>query len=401
MVGIIYWFWVILAVYVWIMHVIRIHNKIERMWFAVRNFTWIGYYYKTSVSWYWWRVPNPKINWTIIRKPGYFWVIIKNVLIWPWFSRIFIIKKIVWAIDELDYSTKMPDKLKEILNTIYEHDLPKDEMLKLIEEINKIHYHGYYFIPQDVRTEEEKKKDERWKVIFKDWDASIEVSNSWTVCFKNYGSNSIINTYNSTIEFKPDSNSYVFLDSTDEYKILDWNHVEIRCIEFRDYNPESRREKNDFEYKPIENGVVYESRIVEDETHKLAWMKDKKLMKEYIEKEIDSYKRKAQWRKANWWISTAVLYANLNKKDFRKYIEIQLEKAKCAILHLENLCEKYWFTLEFNKEWYYNIPELRSGKNKKKIDEFHKEYKEIIGDDDAICSRATIKMLEKYLKEDK
>jgi hypothetical protein len=70
-------------------------------------------------------------------------------------------------------------------------------------------------------------------------------------------------------------------------------------------------------------------------------MKDKKLMKEYIEKEIDSYKRKAQWRKANWWITTAVLYANLDKKDFRKYIEIQLEKAKCAILHLENLCEKY------------------------------------------------------------
>ncbi len=398
MAGIIYWFWVILAVYVWIMHVIRIHNKIERMWFAVRNFTWIGYYYKTSVSWYWWRVPNPKINWTIIRKPGYFWVIIKNVLIWPWFSRIFIIKKIVWAIDELDYSTKMPDKLKEILNTIYEHDLPKDEMLKLIEEINKIHYHWYYFIPQDVRTEEEKKNDGKWKIILKDWETSIEINKYWRVCFKSFDAISYICTENNTISFDPPSG--VFFSNTDEYRI-DWTSVDTRCIEYTDFDPEPRREKNGFDYKPIENWIVYESRIIEEKSWELAFMKDKKAMKEFIEKEINEYKNKAQWSKASWWITTAVLYANLDKKDFRKYIEIQLEKAKCAILHLENLCEKYWFTLEFNKEWYYNIPELRSGKNKKKIDEFHKEYKEIIGDDDTICSRATIKMLEKYLKEDK
>ena len=129
-------------------------------------------------------------------------------------------------------------------------------------------------------------------------------------------------------------------------------------------------------------------------------MKDKKALKEFIDKEIEEYKSKAQWWKPSWWITTAVLCANLNKKDFKKYIEIQLEKAKCAIIHLEDLCEKYWFTVEFDKEWYHYIPELRQKvKNTKKINEFDEEYTNFLKENGSLCSKSMIKMLEDFLKE--
>ena len=238
--GAIYWFWVILAVYVWIIHVIKINVKIEHKRFAIRNFTLIWYYYKTSIAPYWWWVPNPKIKWTLIRKPRYFWVIVKNVFIWPWFSWIFIVKKIHDALNMIEYLSEMPDKLKDILNVIYTKELSKDEMLRLVDEINKIGYDWYYFQPQDVRTEEEKKNGEEWKVILKDWESSIEINKHWGVCFKSFGAISYISTEDNTISFNPPS--WVFFYDKDEYKI-DWTSVETRCIEYTDYNPEPRREK--------------------------------------------------------------------------------------------------------------------------------------------------------------
>lgn len=395
----IYWLWVILAVYVWIIHVIKINVKIEHKRFAVRNFTRIWYYYKTSIAPYWWRIPNPKVKWTLIRKPKYFWVIVKNVFIWPWFSWIFIIKKVYDALNMLDYLAEMPNELKEKLNIINTKELSKSEMLKLVEEINKIGYDWYYFIPQDIRTEEEKKNDGEWKVILKDWETSIEISKNWRVCFKSFDATSYICTEDNTISFNPPS--WVFFRDTDEYRI-DWTSVDTRCIEYTDYDPEPWREKNGFDYKPIENWIVYESRIIEEKSWELAFMKDKKAMKEFIEKEINEYKSKAQWSKASWWISTAVLYANLDKKDFRKYIEIQLEKAKCAIIHLEDLCEKYWFTVEFDKDGYHYIPELRQGvKRTKKFNDFDEEYTNFLKENNALCSKSMVKMLEEYLNEDK